>query len=116
MLATYTVSEEVTTGTAANGDIVNIDFVGSIDGVEFEGGSTQGAGYELTLTKLIADNVYVPVIASGGGGTVEHMADVLTKANADAALIATMVHSGKHTVSSIKEELLEKGIPVRANY
>ena len=74
------------------------------------------AGYELTLTKLIADNVYVPVIASGGGGTVEHMADVLTKANADAALIATMVHSGKHTVSSIKEELLEKGIPVRANY
>lgn len=49
LLATYTVSEEVTTGTAANGDTVNIDFVGSIDGVEFEGGSTQGAGYELTL-------------------------------------------------------------------
>ena len=71
------------------------------------------AGYELTLTKMIADNVKVPVIASGGGGTVDHMADVLTKANADAALIATMVHSGRYTVNSIKEELTEKGIPVR---
>lgn len=71
------------------------------------------AGYELTLTKMIADNVSVPVIASGGGGTVEHMADVLTKANADAALIATMVHSGRYTVNSIKDELTEKGIPVR---
>ena len=71
------------------------------------------AGYELTHTKMIADNVKVPVIASGGGGTVDHMADVLTKANADAALIATMVHSGRYTVNSIKEELTEKGIPVR---
>ncbi len=49
LLATYTVSEEATTGTVKNGDVVNIDFVGSIDGVEFEGGSTQGAGYELTI-------------------------------------------------------------------
>lgn len=49
LLATYTVSENVTTGTAQNGDTVNIDFVGSIDGVEFAGGSTDGAGYTLTL-------------------------------------------------------------------
>lgn len=48
-LATYTVSENVTTGTTKDGDTVNIDFVGSIDGVEFAGGSTGGAGYTLTL-------------------------------------------------------------------
>lgn len=70
-------------------------------------------GYELTLTKMIADNVPVPVIASGGGGTVEHMADVLTKASADAALIATMVHSGAYTVSGIKKDLDKLGVPVR---
>lgn len=70
-------------------------------------------GYELTLTKMIADNVPVPVIASGGGGTVEHMADVLTKASADAALIATMVHSGAYTVGGIKKDLDKMGVPVR---
>ncbi|MCQ2611013.1 MAG: imidazole glycerol phosphate synthase subunit HisF [Treponema sp.] len=71
------------------------------------------AGYELNLTKLIADNTSVPVIASGGGGTVAHMADVLTKANADAALIATMVHSGNYTVNGIKNDLNSMGVPVR---
>lgn len=70
-------------------------------------------GYELTLTKMIADNVPVPVIASGGGGTVTHMADVLTKASADAALIATMVHSGAYTVGGIKKDLDKLGVPVR---
>ena len=70
-------------------------------------------GYELNLTKMIADNVSVPVIASGGGGTVEHIADVVTKANADAALIATMVHSGKYTVGGIKNDLNKMGVPVR---
>ena len=71
------------------------------------------AGYELNLTRMIAENVDVPVIASGGGGTVQHMADVLTKGKADAALIATMVHSGQFTVGGIKEELDKAGIPVR---
>ena len=70
-------------------------------------------GYELTLTKMIAENVSVPVIASGGGGTPEHLADALTKGKADAALIATMVHSGKYTVESIKKELQKMDIPVR---
>ena len=59
-------------------------------------------GYELTLTKMISENVSVPVIASGVGGTPEHLADALTKGKADAAVIATMVHSGKYTVESIK--------------
>lgn len=70
-------------------------------------------GYELTLTKMISENVSVPVIASGGGGTPEHLADALTKGKADAALIATMVHSGKYTVESIKKELQQMDIPVR---
>ncbi|MGN0725931.1 MAG: imidazole glycerol phosphate synthase subunit HisF, partial [Treponema sp.] len=67
------------------------------------------AGYELTLTKMIAENVDVPVIASGGGGTVQHMADVLTKGKADAALIATMVHSGQFSIPGIKAELAKDG-------
>ncbi len=70
-------------------------------------------GYELNLTKMIAESVPVPVIASGGGGTPFHLADVLTKGKADAALIASMVHSGAYTVSSIKNELSKEGIPVR---
>lgn len=70
-------------------------------------------GYELTLTKMISENVSVPVIASGGGGTPEHLADALTKGKADATLIATMVHSGKYTVESIKKELQKMDIPVR---
>ena len=70
-------------------------------------------GYELNLTKMISENVSVPVIASGGGGTPEHLADALTKGKADAALSATMVHSGKYTVESIKKDLQKMDIPVR---
>ena len=70
-------------------------------------------GYELTITKLISENVNVPVIASGGGGTPAHLAKVLTKGKADAALIASMVHSGDYTVKGIKENLNSLGIPVR---
>lgn len=71
------------------------------------------AGYEIPLTKMIAETVSVPVIASGGGGTVEHMAQVLTEGKADAALIATMVHSGQYTVPGIKADLDKAGVPVR---
>ena len=70
-------------------------------------------GYEIPLTRMIAENVPVPVIASGGGGTPQHMADVLKEGKADAALIATMVHSGAYTVGGIKEELDKMGVPVR---
>lgn len=70
-------------------------------------------GYDIALTKMIAENVSVPVIASGGGGTVQHMADVLTTGKADAALIATMVHSGQYSVGGIKEELDKMGVAVR---
>ncbi len=70
-------------------------------------------GYELTLTRLISEAVEVPVIASGGGGTPEHLADVLSEGKADAALVASMVHSGEYTVSSIKEALAARNIAVR---
>jgi cyclase len=70
-------------------------------------------GYELTLTRLIAEAVNVPVIASGGAGVTQHLADAFTKGRADAALIATMVHSGEYTVGQIKRELAADGIPVR---
>jgi cyclase len=70
-------------------------------------------GYEINLTRMIAENVSVPVIASGGGGTPQHLADVLKEGKADAALIATMVHSGQYTVNSIKQDLQKQGVPVR---
>jgi imidazole glycerol-phosphate synthase subunit HisF len=70
-------------------------------------------GYELTLTRMISEAVDVPVIASGGAGITQHLADAFTKGKADAALIATMVHSGGYTVGQIKKELDADGIPVR---
>ena len=70
-------------------------------------------GYELNITRMIAENVSVPVIASGGGGTPQHLADVLTDGRADAALIASMVHSMGYTVDGIKRDLDRLGVPVR---
>lgn len=71
------------------------------------------AGYELDLTRMIVEAVSVPVVASGGGGTPAHLADVLTKGKADAALIASMVHSGEYTIEGIKKDLDRENIPVR---
>lgn len=70
-------------------------------------------GYEIPVTSLISSRVNIPVIASGGAGKPEHLAEVLTTGKADAALIASMVHSGEYTVSSIKNSLAGQGIPVR---
>jgi cyclase len=73
-------------------------------------------GYELTITKMISDAVPVPVIASGGAGTPAHLVEVYQKANADAALIASMVHFGTYTISEIKQELVKAGISTRMGY
>lgn len=73
-------------------------------------------GYEITLTRTIAENVSVPVIASGGGGKPEHLYQVLTEGKADAALIASMLHFGEYTVRSLKEYLTGRGIPMRMPY
>jgi imidazole glycerol-phosphate synthase subunit HisF len=71
------------------------------------------AGYEIHLTRMIAEAVRIPVIASGGGGTLEHVYEVLTEGHADAALVASMLHYGEFKVREIKEYLMAKGIKVR---
>ncbi len=73
-------------------------------------------GYEINLTRLISDNVGIPVIASGGAGTPQHIADALEKGNADAALIASMVHYGTYTISDIKQFLNSRGIKIRKTF
>jgi cyclase len=70
-------------------------------------------GYALPLTRLIADSVSIPVIASGGGGRPEHLYDVLTEGHADAALVASMLHYGEYTVRAIKESLRQHGLKIR---
>lgn len=70
-------------------------------------------GYEIELTRMIASNVRIPVIASGGAGKPSHLTEVITKGQASAALIASMVHFGKYTINEIKKELTEAGIAVR---
>ena len=70
-------------------------------------------GYELKLTFLISGAVNIPVIASGGAGRPEHLRNVFVEANADAALIASMVHYQHYTVGEIKTYLEQEGVPVR---
>jgi cyclase len=71
------------------------------------------AGYEIQLTRMIAEAVTIPVIASGGGGKPQHLYDVLTEGRADAALVASMLHFGEYTVREIKEYLVSRGIKIR---
>lgn len=71
------------------------------------------AGYDIELTRMIAEAVSVPVIASGGAGTTSHFAEVLTAGKADAALAASLFHDGKLRVPELKKELGGFGIPVR---
>lgn len=73
-------------------------------------------GYEITLNRLISENVNIPVIASGGAGSVTHIYDVLTTGKADAALVASIVHHGTYTVKQIKEALHARGVKVRMRW
>jgi cyclase len=70
-------------------------------------------GYDIPMTKAIAEAVSLPVIASGGAGTLEHLYDAITKAKADAVLVASVFHFGKHTIAEAKDYLSKRGIPVR---
>jgi cyclase len=70
-------------------------------------------GYEIKLTRMVAEAVGIPVISSGGGGTPEHLYQVLTEGKADAALIASILHYGEYSIREIKEYLKNKGIKVR---
>ena len=71
------------------------------------------AGYDIAMTRAIADAVNLPVIASGGAGTLEHLYQAITQGKADAVLVASIVHFGKYTIAQIKEYLAERGISVR---
>jgi cyclase len=73
-------------------------------------------GYELHLTRRIAEAVSIPVIASGGAGKPEHLYEVLTTGKADAALVASMVHYGEYTCSGIKHDLQQRGLKMRMRY
>lgn len=73
-------------------------------------------GYELNITGMISDAVTIPVIASGGGGVPQHLTDVLTKTNAEAALVASMVHYGTYTCPQIKEEMHSHGVQLRMDW
>jgi cyclase len=70
-------------------------------------------GYELELTRAVADAVDIPVIASGGAGALDHLVDAIEEGHADAVLCASIFHYGTYTVREAKERMREAGIPVR---
>lgn len=70
-------------------------------------------GYDIELTRAVADAVPVPVIASGGAGVMDHFAEVLTMGHADAALAASLFHDGKLAIPDLKRYLAGQGVPVR---
>ncbi|MGH7623582.1 MAG: HisA/HisF-related TIM barrel protein, partial [Gemmatimonadaceae bacterium] len=71
-------------------------------------------GYDLELTRAVAAAVDVPVVASGGAGSASDVREVLELGNADAALVAGILHDGSTTVGAIKSMLASAGVPVRA--
>ena len=71
-------------------------------------------GYDIELTKAVADAVQIPVIASGGAGTLQHMVDVVKDAGANAVLAASVFHFGTFTIKQVKDALNEAGIPTRS--
>jgi cyclase len=70
-------------------------------------------GYDIELTRAVVRAVSVPVIASGGCGTIDHIIEVLTRGEADAALAASIFHYGEHTVGDVKRILESRGVPIR---
>ncbi len=74
------------------------------------------SGFELELTKMIAHGVPIPVVASGGAGTAQHLIDVFTQADASAAIIASMIHTGDYTIRQIKDDLIAAKIPTRKKW
>lgn len=73
-------------------------------------------GYEIELTRRIAESVPIPVVASGGAGCPQHLIDVFRSGRADAAIIAGMIHTGEYTIPQIKLELAAAGVPVRRRW
>ena len=77
-----------------------------------DGDGTQ-AGYDLELTRAIADRVTVPVVASGGVGTLDHLVEGVTKGHASAVLAASIFHFGTHSIAEAHAALREAGLPAR---
>ncbi|MCL5104061.1 MAG: imidazole glycerol phosphate synthase subunit HisF [Armatimonadetes bacterium] len=73
-------------------------------------------GFEINLTRMISTNVGIPVVASGGAGTPQHLIDVFTDGQADAAIIASMIHTGEYTIAQIKDVLVGAGVPIRMKW
>jgi len=71
------------------------------------------AGYDIPMTRAIADAVQIPVIASGGAGTLEHLYEAITEGHADAVLVASIAHFGTYSIKEMKDYLASKGIPVK---
>lgn len=71
------------------------------------------AGYDIPMTKAIADAVKLPVIASGGAGTLEHLYEAVNDGHANAVLVASIAHFGKYSIKQMKEYLAGKGLPVK---
>ena len=71
------------------------------------------AGYDLELTRAISEAVSIPVIASGGAGTLEHFYEALTEGKADAALAASLFHFKELEIKEVKQYLRDKGVSVR---
>lgn len=70
-------------------------------------------GYDIPMTRAIADAVSLPVIASGGAGTLEHLYEAIDQGHADAVLVASIAHFGKYSIRQMKEYLAGRGVPVR---
>ncbi len=84
-----------------------------VNSVDADG--TRG-GFELTVTRMIAEAVPVPVVASGGAGCPAHLVSVFREANADAAIVAGMIHTGDYTIAQIKDAMQAAGIPTRMSW
>ena len=84
-----------------------------VNSVDADG--TRG-GFELGITRLVADAVPVPVVASGGAGMPEHFVTVFDEAHADAAIVAGMIHTGDYTIADIKAVMNAAGIPTRMSW
>jgi len=86
--------------------------VGSILPTSMDADGTQ-VSYDIPMIKAIADAVSLPVIASGGAGTLEHLHEAITVVLADAVLVASITHYGTYTIRQLKQYLVDQGIPVR---
>ena len=73
-------------------------------------------GYEINLTRMIATHTGVPTVASGGAGVPEHLTEVFTDGCADAAIIASMIHTGEYSIREIKDNLIAAGVPIRRKW